>query len=55
MDPYRLPRVVIPTRYDIRLEPDLTTLTFRGEETIAVSIEEPVGEVVLNAVELAID
>jgi puromycin-sensitive aminopeptidase len=55
VDPYRLPRVVIPTRYDIRLEPDLTTLTFRGEETIAVSIEEPVGEVVLNAVELAID
>ncbi|HEU5319974.1 MAG TPA: M1 family metallopeptidase, partial [Methylomirabilota bacterium] len=55
MDPYRLPRSVVPGRYDIRLEPDLTTLTFRGEETIAVGIEEPVGEVVLNAVELAID
>ena len=55
MDPYRLPRTVVPSRYDIRLEPDLTTLTFRGEETIAVDVAEPVGEIVLNAVELAVD
>ena len=55
MDPYRLPRAVVPSRYDIRLEPDLTTLTFRGEETIAVTVAEPVHEIVLNAVELAVD
>jgi puromycin-sensitive aminopeptidase len=55
VDPYRLPRTVVPGRYDIRLEPDLTTLTFRGDETIAVDIAEPVREIVLNAVELAID
>ena len=55
MDPYRLPRSVVPGRYDIRLEPDLTTLTFHGEETIAVSVAEPVREIVLNAVELAVD
>ena len=55
MDPYRLPRTVVPSRYDIRLEPDLTTLTFRGEETVAVTVAEPVGEIVLNAVELAVD
>jgi puromycin-sensitive aminopeptidase len=55
VDPYRLPRTVVPSRYDIRLEPDLTTLTFRGEETIAVGVEAPVGEIVLNAVELAVD
>jgi puromycin-sensitive aminopeptidase len=55
VDPYRLPRTVVPSRYDIRLEPDLTTLTFHGEETIAVSVAEPVGEIVLNAVELAVD
>jgi puromycin-sensitive aminopeptidase len=55
VDPYRLPRAVVPDRYDIRLEPDLTTLTFRGEETITLSVVEPVGEIVLNAVELAID
>src|SRR5687767_5078907 len=55
VDPYRLPRIVVPHRYDIRLEPDLTTLTFRGEQTIAVTVAEPVREIVLNAVELAVD
>jgi puromycin-sensitive aminopeptidase len=55
VDPYRLPRTVLPTRYDLRLEPDLTTLTFNGEETIAVRVAEPVREIVLNAVELAVD
>jgi puromycin-sensitive aminopeptidase len=55
VDPYRLPRTVVPSRYDLRLEPDLTTLTFAGVETIAVSIAEPVNEIVLNAVELAVD
>jgi puromycin-sensitive aminopeptidase len=55
VDPYRLPRTVVPGRYDIRLEPDLTTLTFRGEETIAVDVAEPVREIVLDAVELAVD
>ena len=53
MDPYRLPRHVRPTRYDLRLEPDLATLTFTGDETITLEIEEPTAEVVLNAVDLA--
>jgi puromycin-sensitive aminopeptidase len=55
VDPYRLPRTVVPSRYDLRLEPDLTTLTFGGEASIAVRVDEPVREVVLNAVELAVD
>ena len=55
MDPYRLSRAVVPSRYDIRLDPDLTTLTFRGEASIAVTVDEPVREIVLNAVELAVD
>src|SRR5439155_964627 len=44
----------VPSRYDLRLEPDLATLTFRGEETVAVTVAEATDEVVLNAVELAI-
>jgi puromycin-sensitive aminopeptidase len=55
VDPYRLPRTAVPSRYDIRLEPDLTTLTFRGQETVALDVTETVSELVLNAIELAID
>ena len=51
---YRLPMTVVPSRYDIRLEPDLEAATFAGEEAIAISVVEPVTEIVLNAAELAI-
>ena len=44
----------MPTRYDLRLEPDLTTATFTGEETVTVTVSEPVTEIWLNAVELTI-
>lgn len=54
MDPYRLPRHAVPSRYDLRLEPDLTTLSFRGEETVTLTVAEPTDAIVLNAVELAI-
>jgi puromycin-sensitive aminopeptidase len=55
MDPYRLPRNVIPSRYDIRLEPDLKAATFAGQETVTVTVREATAEVLLNAVELSID
>jgi puromycin-sensitive aminopeptidase len=54
VDPYRLPRTVVPTRYEITLEPDLATLAFQGEQTVAVSVSEPTAEIVLNAAELAV-
>jgi puromycin-sensitive aminopeptidase len=55
VDPYRLPRTAVPSRYDIRLEPDLTTLTFRGTETVALDVTERISEITLNAVELTIE
>jgi puromycin-sensitive aminopeptidase len=51
---FRLPTTVVPSRYDIRLEPDLEAATFAGEEIIAVTVTESVSEIVLNAAELAI-
>ena len=55
MDPYRLPRDVVPTRYDLRLEPDLKTFTFRGEQVVTLTVLETTDEIILNAAELAID
>ena len=54
MDRYRLPRTVVPSRYDLRLEPDLAAATFAGRVEIAVVVHEPVEEIVLNAAELQI-
>ncbi len=53
-NPHRLPRWVVPSRYDIELSPDLETFTFAGHETITVEIDEPVSDIVLNAVEIDI-
>ncbi len=54
MDPYRLPRHVLPVRYDLRLEPDLAAAVFTGVETITVEVTAPTSEIVLNAAELSI-
>jgi puromycin-sensitive aminopeptidase len=54
-NPYQLPTTVVPERYDIRLEPNLTTFTFVGEQSVAITVREPVTEIVLNALELEID
>jgi puromycin-sensitive aminopeptidase len=52
---YRLPKTVTPRRYEIRLTPDLSDFTFRGEVNIAVVVNEATDDVVLNALELEID
>jgi puromycin-sensitive aminopeptidase len=54
LDPYRLPRGAVPTRYDVELAPDLTAASFDGRVEIAVDVVEPVDELVLNAIELDI-
>ncbi len=54
MDPYRLPRTVVPSRYDLHLAPDLSAATFTGHVTIRVTVHAPVTEILLNAAELSI-
>ena len=54
VDPYRLPRHIIPNRYEIWLEPDLVTSTFAGKETIALTVMQATRAIMLNAVDLTI-
>ena len=54
-NPYRLPRTVVPRRYELRLEPDLEAFTFAGTVGVDIEVLEPVGEIVLNAAELEIN
>ncbi|TKB94605.1 MAG: hypothetical protein E8D41_03380 [Nitrospira sp.] len=54
LGPYRLPRHVVPIRYDLRLEPDLPGATFSGQETITLTIHQSTTAIVLNAIELDI-
>jgi puromycin-sensitive aminopeptidase len=52
---YRLPRTVIPSRYELAIEPDLAAGTFRGAEDVRITVREPVREIVLNAVDLRVE
>ncbi|MFZ6005087.1 MAG: M1 family metallopeptidase [Actinomycetota bacterium] len=54
-NPHRLPRSVLPRRYDLTLTPDLEAATFAGSVDIDVDVLEDVDTVVLNAIELEID
>ena len=54
-DRYRLPRAVVPARYDLVLEPDLEAATFAGTAEIAVEVHERVDEIVVNALDLTIE
>ncbi len=53
-NPYRLPRHVTPSRYEISLTPDLEHHTFVGSTIIAIDVHEATSTVILNAAELAI-
>src|SRR5687767_15258144 len=46
---YRLPRTVVPLRYELTIEPDLVTATFQGNEDVVIQVAEVVREIVLNA------
>jgi aminopeptidase N len=52
--PGKLPKEVRPTRYQLRIEPDLDKLTFTGSEIIWIEVKKPVPKLVLNALDLEI-
>jgi puromycin-sensitive aminopeptidase len=49
MDPNRLPRSVVPRRYNLVISPDLLASTFTGSVTIEAEVLEPTSEIVLNS------
>ena len=53
-NPYRLPRHVAPSHYDIRLELDIDTFTFSGFVGVDVAITKTTDKLVLNAAEVDI-
>ncbi|WP_187299322.1 M1 family metallopeptidase [Nitrospira moscoviensis] len=54
IDPYRLPRHVVPHRYELRLEPDLASARFSGLVTISLTVHQVTDTILLNALDLAI-
>ena len=53
-NPFRLPRTVVPTRYELVLEPDLERASFHGRVSITVDVREATSSIVLNANELTL-
>ena len=51
---HRLPRTVLPHRYDLTLEPDLASSTFQGRCVTEIEIIEPTNRIVCNAAELEV-
>src|SRR5687768_17317948 len=49
----RLPGGVTPINYTLWFAPDLDKATFRGRETIAVSLDKPSTTITLHAAEIA--
>ncbi|MEZ5167135.1 MAG: hypothetical protein R2695_11840 [Acidimicrobiales bacterium] len=48
----RLPTHVVPSRYELVIEPDLEAATFRGSAVIDVELLERTDEIVCHAAEL---
>jgi puromycin-sensitive aminopeptidase len=53
-NPYRLPRHVRPSRYELYLEPDLASRTFTGQATVSLEVTQRTADIILNAAELEI-
>ncbi|HEX7517833.1 MAG TPA: hypothetical protein VF345_11180, partial [Chthoniobacterales bacterium] len=52
--PGKLPKQVVPEEYAIRIAPDLGKFTFAGSETVKLKVQQPVRQLVLNALAINI-
>ena len=50
----RLPKTVVPSRYELTLRPNLTKFDFSGEEVVEIDVLEPTSTIQINAKELNI-
>src|SRR6476660_9731909 len=53
--PGKLPKEVVPTKYAVRIVPNLDNFTFAGSENVKLNARKPVHQLVLNALELKIE
>lgn len=53
--PGKLPKDVVPLRYDATITPDMAANTFRGEETVEIEVRKATSLIMLNAANLDID
>ena len=53
-NPYRLPRTVVPSNYQLHLTPDLVNYTFDGRVVIDAEVRESVTTFAVNALELEV-
>ena len=54
VDPYRLPRDIIPKVYELKLVPDLDAATFSGEVNITLNVLKKTNTIILNSKQLNI-
>src|SRR5579863_1581666 len=50
----RLPKIAVPTNYNLTLAPDFSQDKFTGQETIQLQLLKPTSEIVLNSAEIEI-
>jgi aminopeptidase N len=50
----RLPTDVVPTAYDLMIDPDATKLTFSGSGSVAITVAKPTRTITVNAADLSI-
>ena len=53
-DAYVLPQTVKPTRYALKMQPNMEQFTFTGEESISIEVVEAISQVIMNATELEV-